>query len=133
MAEIIKLSIITPSKEFYKGEVMELNTESLEGKIGILPKHLPLVAILKPTISEIIDEKGERKKFFSSSGILKVLENEIIMLLDACEWPEDIDVDRAEKSKARAEKRLSEKNDIDIDRAKLSLLRSLMRIKIKEI
>ncbi|WMJ79668.1 F0F1 ATP synthase subunit epsilon [Clostridium sp. MB40-C1] len=133
MAEIVKLSVITPNKEFYKGEIAQLNTESVEGQIGILPEHLPLVAILKPTISEFVDEKGERKKFFSSSGILKVMENEIIMLCDTCEWPNEIDIDRAEKSKARAEKRLNEKSDIDVERAKLSLLRSLMRIKTKEV
>lgn len=136
MTEFVNLKIITPDKEFYNEQIVQLNTESKEGKIGVLSKHIPLTAALKPNISEITTAKGEKKIFFSSTGVLKVTKNEVIMLCDACEWPENIDVERAKQSKGRAEKRLKEKNDInniDVDRAKLSLLRALMRIKIKEI
>lgn len=136
MTEFVNLKIITPDKEFYNEQIVQLNTESIEGKIGILPKHVPLIAVLKPSISEITTAKGEKKMLFSSTGVLKVTKNEVIMLCDACEWPENIDIERAKQSKERSEKRLQEKNDIDnidVDRAKLSLLRALMRIKIKEI
>lgn len=136
MTEFVNLKIITPDKEFYNEQIVQLNTESIEGKIGILPKHILLIAALKPNISEITTAKGEKKMFFSSTAVLKVTKNEVIMLCDACEWSENIDVERAKQSKERAEKRLKEKNDInniDVDRAKVSLLRALMRIKIKEI
>ncbi|MCY6355477.1 F0F1 ATP synthase subunit epsilon [Clostridium sp. ZS2-4] len=134
MTEFVNLRIITPDKEFYNEQIVKLNTESVEGKIGILPNHIPLIAVLKPTISEIVTVKGEKKTFFSSTGVLKVTKKEVIMLCDACEWPENIEVERAKKSKERAEKRLKQKKDIDsidVDRAKLSILRALMRIKIK--
>lgn len=136
MTESVNLKIITPDKEFYNEQIVQLNTESIEGKIGILPKHIPLIAALKPNISEITTVNGEKKTFFSSTGVLRVTKNEVIMLCDACEWPENIDVERAKQSKERAEKRLKEKNDInsiDVDRAKLSLLRALIRTKIKKI
>lgn len=136
MGKFINLKILTPDKEFYNEQIVQLNTESIEGKIGILPQHIPLIAVLKPNISKITTAKGEKKMFFSSTGVLKVTKNEVIMLCDACEWPENIDIERAKQSKERSEKRLKEKNhinNIDVDRAKLSLLRALMRIKTKEI
>lgn len=136
MGKFINLKILTPDKEFYNEQIVQLNTESIEGKIGILPQHIPLIAVLKPNISKITTAKGEKKMFFSSTGVLKVTKNEVIMLCDACEWPENIDIERAKQSKERAEKRLEEKNhinNIDVDRAKLSLLRALIRIKTKEI
>lgn len=136
MGKFINLKILTPDKEFYNEQIVQLNTESIEGKIGILPQHIPLISVLKPNISKITTAKGEKKMFFSSTGVLKVTKNEVIMLCDACEWPENIDIERAKQSKERAEKRLKEKNhinNIDVDRAKLSLLRALIRIKTKEI
>ncbi len=136
MGKFINLKILTPDKEFYNEQIVQLNTQSIEGKIGILPQHIPLIAVLKPNISKITTAKGEKKMFFSSTGVLKVTKNEVIMLCDACEWPENIDIERAKQSKERAEKRLKEKNhinNIDVDRAKLSLLRALIRIKTKEI
>lgn len=133
MADFIKLSIITPEKEFYTGNIRQLDTESIEGKLGILPRHATYVAILKPTVSDFVDEKGEKKKFFSSSGVLRVKGEQITMLCDSCEWPEEIDTERAKRAKQRAEKRLKEKSNIDIDRAKLALMRSLSRLKVTEI
>lgn len=131
MAEKIKLRIITPNKEFYNGEVSDLHIESVNGKMEILPGHVPLISILKPTISKLVEE--EKKIFFSSSGIIKVSKDKIIMLCDACEWPYEIDIERAEKAKKRAEERINDKKDIDVDRAKLALIRALTRIKIKGI
>ncbi|MCY6369814.1 ATP synthase F1 subunit epsilon [Clostridium ganghwense] len=135
MAEFMNLKIITADREFHHEEIVQLNTESVEGQIGILPKHVPSIVALKPTISQFINTKKEKKEFFSSSGVLKVTRDEIIMLCDACEWPEEIDVQRAKRSKERAEKRLKQDKDIDIDieRAKMSLMRALMRIKMKEM
>ena len=113
MGKFINLKILTPDKEFYNEQIVQLNTESIEGKIGILPQHIPLIAVLKPNISKITTAKGEKKMFFSSTGVLKVTKNEVIMLCDACEWPENIDIERAKQSKERSEKRLKEKNHIN--------------------
>lgn len=127
MANFIKLSIITPEKNFFEGEIKQLTIETVEGKRTILPLHSPFIFMLIPSISGFIDSKGEEKKFFSSSGILKVKTNEIIMVCDAAEWPEDIDKFRAEEAKKRAESRLKEGNSIDVTRAEMSLLRAIKR------
>ena len=130
MANTYKLIILSPEREFYTGEVSELIVGSTEGAIGILANHMPLVTTLRPSISEIVEKDGEKLKAFTSSGILEVKGNEVTMLCDACEWPEEIDKKRAEEAKKRAEKRIEQKNGVDIKRGELALARALARMKL---
>lgn len=130
MANTYKLIILTPEREFYTGEVSELIVGSTEGAIGILANHMPLVTTLRPSISEIVEKDGNKLKAFTSSGILEVKGNEVTMLCDACEWPEEIDKKRAEEAKKRAEKRIDQKTGVDIKRAELALARALARMKL---
>ncbi len=131
MANTYKLVIVTPEKQFYQGEVVELITGSTQGNVGILANHMPLVTTLRPSVTEIVDKDGKKMKAFTSSGILEVKDNAATMLCDASEWPEDIDIKRAEAAKTRAEERLKQKDGIDVKRAELALARALARINIK--
>lgn len=133
MKNHIKLTMITPEKEFYSGEISSLYTESNEGRFGILPNHVAMIATLKPTITTFTQADGKERKAFTSTGILRVKQGEVEMLCNTCEWPEDIDVKRAESSKARAEERLTHKEGVDVKRAENALLRSLMRVKVKGV
>lgn len=117
MADSLKISMLTPEKEFFTGEVTEISTESIQGKIGILVDHMPLVTALKPCQTEVVSKDGKKRIAFTSNGILKVKNNEVSILCEACEWPEDIDAARAKSAKERAEKRLTQKDGIDIKRA----------------
>lgn len=130
MAGALKLTILTPEREFYTGEVVEITTESTQGGIGILPDHMPLVTTLRPSVTEITEKGGKKLKAFTSSGILEVKDNEVRILCDACEWPEEIDAKRAEEARKRAEERLNSKDNIDVKRAELALSRALARIKL---
>jgi len=131
MENHIKLTILTPDKEFYSDEILSLNTESDEGRIGILANHVPMIAPLKPTVTTFKDLNGKELKAFTSIGILRVIQGEVEMLCDACEWPEDIDAERARRAEERAEKRLSNEHGVNLKRAENAILRSLMRIKTK--
>ena len=131
MADALKLSILTPEKEFFTGEVTEISTESIQGKIGILANHMPLVTALKPCQTDIISKDGKKCTAFTSMGILKVMNNEVKILCEACEWPEDIDAARAKSAKERAEKRIAQKDGIDMQRAEMSLQRALARLSMK--
>lgn len=132
MATNIKLSILTPQKTFYVGEVKEIVTETVEGVIGILPSHSDMVAFLNPAETHFVQADGSEKKVFTSTGVLNVGASEVTFMCDASEWPEEIDVKRAETAKERAEKRLkTSSNNIDVKRAELSLSRALARIKTK--
>ena len=123
--------MITPEKEFYSGDIISLNTQSDEGVFGILANHVPFISQLKPTMTTFTKADGKELKAFTSMGVLRVLKGEVEMLCSACEWPEDIDIKRANQAKERAEKRLNNNDEIDLKRAESAILRSLMRIKTK--
>ncbi|MFL0250481.1 F0F1 ATP synthase subunit epsilon [Clostridium neuense] len=133
MATNIKLSILTPQKTFYVGEVSEISTRTVEGGLGILANHSDMVAFLQPTETKFIQADGTEKKAFTSTGVLNVGASEVTFMCDASEWPEEIDVNRAEKAKERAEKRLRDAkgDNIDVKRAELALSRALERMKVK--
>ncbi|WP_446898311.1 F0F1 ATP synthase subunit epsilon [Clostridium sp. LBM24168] len=132
MSKVLKLTILTPERDFYSGEVVEVITDSVDGKIAILPDHMPLITVLRPADTEITQEDGKKLKAFTSTGVLEVKDNELKILCDDCEWPEEIDIERAQKAKKRAEERLqSQKDGIDIKRAQMALARALARINLK--
>ena len=128
----MKLTILTPEKEFYSGEILSLNTENDDGKFGILASHVATIAPLTPTLTKFIELNGKVLKAFTGAGILRVHNNDVEMLCSACEWPEDIDIARASRAKERAEERLTHKDEIDVKRAENAILRSIMRMKTKE-
>lgn len=131
MADALKLTILTPEKEFYTGEVTAIITDSSQGGIEILPDHMPLVTTLKPSVTEITENSGKKLKAFTSTGILEVKDNSVRILCDACEWPEEVDLRRAEEAKKRAEERLTNKSNVDVKRAELALARAMARVKLK--
>lgn len=133
MDNILKLTIITPEKEFYVGEVIEIVTENEVGRLGFLPNHVDMVTVLKPSVTTFTENGGKKLSAFISSGILSIKNNEVHIMCDASEWPEDIDVKRAEEAKNRAEMRLKESNGLDVNRTEIALKRALMRIKARNI
>lgn len=132
MKDTLKLSILTPEKGLYTGEVVDLITEGFDGFIEILPNHIPMVLMLKPTITKLRTVDGKSLSVFTSDGILKVEEDSIVIMCEAGEWPGDIDKARAEEAKNRAEKRLKDTKDVDVERAEMALLRALKRLKSTE-
>lgn len=124
------IRIITPDRVFYEGkaEMVEFNT--VEGEVGIYKNHIPMTMIIKPGILCITD--GEEEKIAAlHAGFVEVLPDKITILAEIIEWPDEIDVERAEAAKERAEKRLREKNPAtDIVRAEAALQRSIARISV---
>lgn len=134
MDNILRLTIVTPEKQFYSGEVVEVVTENEIGGLGFLPQHVPMVTVLRPSVTIFTQKDGKKLKAFTSSGILNIINDDIKLMCDACEWPEEVDAKRAEESKIRAELRLKEATGgINIERAKVALMRALMRLRAREI
>ncbi len=125
-----RLKIIAPERIFFDEDVnmVELNTS--EGEIGILPKHIALTTIVAPGIMTIT--KGDEVKEASLlSGFIEVLPDSVTILAEACEWPDEIDADRANEAKVRAERRISGgDSSINMDRAEISLKRALVRLNL---
>jgi F-type H+-transporting ATPase subunit epsilon len=132
MADTIKLNIITPERKAYEGEVIELTTENDIGRLEILPNHVPMVTSIVPTVTTFTTVDGKKLKLFTSTGVLKIEKNELDLLSEDVEWPQEIDVKRAEEAKKKAEQLLSEKENIDYKRAELKLKRALARLRTKD-
>ncbi|OGO87651.1 MAG: F0F1 ATP synthase subunit epsilon [Clostridiales bacterium GWE2_32_10] len=126
----LKLQISTPDKDFYDGDADMVIVNSVTGEMGILPKHLPLVTILDIGIIRIKNGNDE-KRVSIDSGFMEIKNSEISILTDSAEWPEDIDLGRAEKARQRAEERINAKKDTHTDflRAEMSLKRAINRIR----
>jgi len=98
--------------------------------LGILPHHAPFMTMLQP--GELIIRKGDSEIYMAvSGGFLEVLNNKAVILADACERAEEIDIRRAEEAKQRAEKLvISQLGKADLAEAEAALRRSLSRIKV---
>lgn len=124
------LEIVTPDRKFFEDEVEMVIVRGTEGDIGILKNHTPLVTPL--SIGKIrIKKNGEFKEAAIAGGYIEVAKNKTTVITDAAEWPEEIDVKRAEEAKKRAEQRLkSSKSEVDIVRAHIALRKALNRLEV---
>ncbi len=131
MDATLKLTILTTERKIFDGEVKELTVENELGRMEILPKHISMITSLAPTVTTFTTLDGKKHKLFTSTGLLKVEDNVISMLSETAEWPEEIDIVRAEDARKKAEELLKVKKARDHEKAELKLKRALARIKAK--
>lgn len=130
MADLFKLRIITPDRVFYEGEAEMVEFNTTEGEIGIYKKHIPMTIIIKPGILTITEE-SETKTAALHAGFAEILPDQVTIMAEIIEWPVEIDQERAEQAKERAEERLQNKTpETDIARAETALLRAMARIEV---
>lgn len=128
-----KLKIVTPEKIFFDGETEQITIRTTEGDIGILANHIKYVCNIVAGPLKVKQENGEYREAALSEGILKVSEEGVTVLVSTAEWEDEIDLERAEKAKQKAEDILSDKSRIDdFDRAEIKLKRALVRINISK-
>lgn len=128
MAEKFKLTIVTPDREFFNDEAEMVEFNTTEGEIGVYAGHAPLTVIVKPGILTITQGENVRNAALHA-GFVQILPEEITILAEIIEWPEEIDRQRAEEAKQRAEGRIAEHSaNIDLDRAQAALMRAVARI-----
>ncbi|MGN0378312.1 MAG: ATP synthase F1 subunit epsilon [Butyrivibrio sp.] len=126
------LQIMCPDRTFFKGEADMIELTTIEGQIGIYPGHIPLATVLAPGVMTI-HNNGEEKKAALHSGIVEIQPYKVMILAEIAEWPDEIDLKRAEEAKIRAERRLGgDHSGIDLQRAEIALRKSLIRIAIKD-
>lgn len=125
-----KLKIVTPRGVYKETDIEMLNLCTTAGQIGILAQHIPLASGIEISEMNYIQD-GNKYYFAIAGGFVYVNESETIIIANAIESPEEIDLHRAEKSKQRAEERISSQTDIDVFRAEISLRRALNRIHVK--
>jgi F-type H+-transporting ATPase subunit epsilon len=130
LATHIDLQVVTPDRLIVQDQVDEVEIPGSEGYFGVLPGHTPLLAAL--AVGELWYRKGQEKFFLSLAfGFAEVLPDRVTILARLAERAEDIDVERAELARRRAEERLAQpKSDFDYERARVALTKSLMRLQV---
>ncbi len=129
----IRLDVVTAERMVYSDDVDMVIAPGFEGQLGILPHHTPLMTTLLP--GELRIKKGsEEISLAISGGFLEVRPDRVIVLADAAERAEEIDVERAEAARKRAREKLAQRRELGIDgaRAEAALRRSLIRLKVAE-
>lgn len=128
----LRVDIITAERVVFSDEADVLVVPGVEGELGVLPRHAPLLTMIQPGILRIV-KGGEEVEMAITGGFIEVRENRVTILADAAERAEEIDVARAEEARRRARERL-EKREAQIDqaRAQAALQRALVRLKVVE-
>jgi F-type H+-transporting ATPase subunit epsilon len=132
LPEAIELIVVTPERELLRETVVEVTIPGLEGELGILPGHAPLITELG--VGELSYRTATTSHPIALSvvrGFAEVLPERVTVLAETAERAAEIDLARAEAALARAEKRLaSHETNLDWDRATVALQRALIRIQI---
>lgn len=109
-----------------------VEVKTSEGEMGVLKGHIPLTAILSPGVLRI-KKDDEVKEAALHEGFIEVLGDKVVILAESCEWPDEIDVNRAEEAKLRAERHLrSGAQEYNPVRAEMALRKALIRIELAE-
>lgn len=126
----LQVDIVTPERTVYSEEADFVVVPGTEGSLGILPQHSPLVSGLNIGVLKVI-KAGTETKMAVTGGFLEVNHNKVVVLANAAEVADEIDVDRAKAALERAQGRLANRtHDIDLVRAELALRRAINRLKI---
>ena len=134
----LTLEIVTPDRALALEEVDEVVVPGSEGDMGILPGHTPLLSSLK--VGELWYRQGHDKHFLAVGfGFVEVLPDRVTILAQVAERAQDIDIERAERAKRRAEERLgaaapaaaaSAQGDLDFERARIAMMKALIRLQV---
>ncbi len=135
MKKNFRLEVVTPERLFYSGDIELVIVKTNSGEEGFMAGHTWAVKLLQPGQLRIQekDEDRQNMKYAAISEGYIVVEDNVTIFTDAAEWPEEIDLARAERAKERAESRLKQISPDDIEHARLeiALHRAINRIRVK--
>ena len=128
------LQILEADRPFYDGECASLVFPSFDGYEGIQANHSNMFCAVLTGELSFKDENGQWRKAAVSDGMIKVEDNEVLILVDSAEWPEEIDILRAQREIAEAKEALLQKKSIqDFKTAQARMARAMNRLKIKDV
>jgi F-type H+-transporting ATPase subunit epsilon len=126
--KLFQVKIITPDRIFFTGEADMVEFNTADGEIGVYKNHIPLTTVLQPGVI-IIHNGDEQKVAAVHAGFAEILGDQVTLLAEVAEWPDEIDVNRANAAKQRAEERIRDKTEaLDLKRAEFALHKALTRI-----
>lgn len=124
-----RLEIVTPATLKYEGDVQMVRLPGVEGEMGILANHAPLLAMLNPGIL-VYRLKGEDHSLATGEGFVKVAENRVVVMVDSAERPDEIDPAKAESQRQAVERELAAHSGPEGDRLRTQLMLALARQKV---
>ena len=131
MASLFNYEVHTPRRLFFNGKAETIILTLPDGEIGVCARHSPFTSPVVTCKLKLKGEDGRWRTAFISDGILEVKDHKNVLMVDTAEWPEEIDKERALKSKTEAEKKLKDSTlKFEVARAKEKLRRAEYRLKI---
>lgn len=127
----LQLEVITPEQVAIKTTTTSVIIPGVDGQLGVLVDHAPLLAGLKPGVITYRNEAGKAEKLFVAGGFVEVANNVVSVIAPAAEPGDEIDFARAEAAKKRAEERLAKKEGVDMARAQAALARANARLSLR--
>jgi len=123
--------VLTPEKSFFCNEIQSIILPSTDGYMSVQKMHASEVVAVVPGIVKIQTEEGDWKEFSVSGGFMEIRPDEAILFAETAEWPEDIDVARAERDREEAEERMRQKrSNTEYRENQLALAKAMARLKL---
>lgn len=130
---VFSLTVLAAERSFYEGDCVSLIIPTIDGQYGILADHSNMIGAVIPGRLKITTPEGSEILAAVSEGLVKVENNQVLILVDTAERPEDIDANRARHSMEEAKEALLQKRSIqDYQAAQAKLARAMNRLKVKE-
>lgn len=133
MAGTFHLRIATPEREVYNKQIESVTLPGLQSSFGVLRNHAPLIAALEPGIVRIVDDEVNDIQLAIGGGFFQVAQNEAILLADSAEFPDEINLERAQESERQARSYLEgklEDENMQREQAEAALKRARIRLKL---
>jgi F-type H+-transporting ATPase subunit epsilon len=122
--------IVTAERIVYSDEVDLVVVPGVEGELGILPNHVPLLTTIQPGELRVV-KQGQDTTIAVTGGFLEVLANKVLILADSAEHADEISSERAQDAIRRAEERLLRReNDLDLERAVKAVRKAQVRLRV---
>jgi F-type H+-transporting ATPase subunit epsilon len=129
----LRLEIVTPERLAYADDVDAVFCPGIEGELGVLPHHAPLLSTLG--IGELRIRKGEQEEFFAiAGGFVQVRPDKVVVMAELADLSSEIDLESAEEARNEAMRAIQQGSEepTDLLRARASMERALLRIRVAE-
>ena len=128
------LTIVSAERKIFEGEVKQIQATGVEGELGILPGHTPLLTAIKRGIVKFTLQDGNEEVIYVSGGFLEVQPNIVTVLADVAIRGSELDADRIREAKRKAEENIvSHASDIDHDLLVAKLSKELAKLRAYEL
>jgi len=133
MPKLFNLKILTPEREFFDSDVEAVTVSAPDGKVTILADHAPFVMpVAVGTIK--VKKDGEWGDSVNSEGFMEVHHDGVLIYVQSCEHPEEIDARRAEEARRRAMEDMRQRQSMsEYKQSKIALARAMARLRVTKM